>query len=367
MAQRMESVAPPGGVMLSASTARLVESVALLGEPEIVQIKGAPEGVAARRLLGMGDQHRVIRRAASNLSVDDGKCRRSRACWNARSPAMAASWGLWDSQASANPASCAICPRPQPTVEPSCSPPSASRMPAISRSTWWPASCVQSPALVIWSATRQGPVYAFAWVGPTSRTCCCSMTYWASAILQRHCLPQIAPDARRRRVIALINAASLARRQPGLFIVEDAHWIDEVSESMVVELFAALAQTPSLVVITYRPEYRGPLARVANFQQVTLAPLDHSQTNVLVTQLLGDDPSVHTSSKQDFADIKTGRSGRLSAGRSGLECPISTGRPEVCTCKSSTIVDDLPSGCAPKGQKDSSPGQSEAPPWVSIL
>ncbi|MGO9354293.1 MAG: adenylate/guanylate cyclase domain-containing protein, partial [Mycobacterium sp.] len=32
MAQRMESVAPPGGVMLSASTARLVDGVANLGE-----------------------------------------------------------------------------------------------------------------------------------------------------------------------------------------------------------------------------------------------------------------------------------------------------------------------------------------------
>src|SRR5271167_2518606 len=45
MAQRMESVAPPGGVMLSASTARLVENSAMLGEPEIVQIKGADEPV----------------------------------------------------------------------------------------------------------------------------------------------------------------------------------------------------------------------------------------------------------------------------------------------------------------------------------
>src|ERR1700689_917280 len=35
MAQRMESVAPPGGVMLSASTGRLVERDALLGEPEL--------------------------------------------------------------------------------------------------------------------------------------------------------------------------------------------------------------------------------------------------------------------------------------------------------------------------------------------
>jgi class 3 adenylate cyclase len=49
MAQRMESVAPPGGVMLSASTARLVDGAAALGEPEMVRIKGAEEPVAARR------------------------------------------------------------------------------------------------------------------------------------------------------------------------------------------------------------------------------------------------------------------------------------------------------------------------------
>jgi len=41
MAQRMESVAPPGGVMLSDSTARLVERAALLGEPELMSIKGS--------------------------------------------------------------------------------------------------------------------------------------------------------------------------------------------------------------------------------------------------------------------------------------------------------------------------------------
>ena len=67
MAQRMESVAPPGGVMLSASTARLVEGAATLGEPELVQIKGADEPVPARRLLGMGEGHRAVGRAESNL------------------------------------------------------------------------------------------------------------------------------------------------------------------------------------------------------------------------------------------------------------------------------------------------------------
>src|SRR5271167_2832415 len=55
MAQRMESVSPPGGVMLSASTARMVEGAANLAEWESVRIKGAQEPVPARRLLGMGD------------------------------------------------------------------------------------------------------------------------------------------------------------------------------------------------------------------------------------------------------------------------------------------------------------------------
>ena len=54
MAQRMESVAPPGGVMLSASTARLVEGAATLGESELVQIKGADEPVRRPSAVGHG-------------------------------------------------------------------------------------------------------------------------------------------------------------------------------------------------------------------------------------------------------------------------------------------------------------------------
>src|SRR6478752_5040280 len=67
MAQRMESVAPPGGVMLSASTARLVDGSAALGEVELVQIKGAEEPVRVHRLLGIGERQRGVGRAESNL------------------------------------------------------------------------------------------------------------------------------------------------------------------------------------------------------------------------------------------------------------------------------------------------------------
>jgi adenylate cyclase len=53
MAQRMESVAPSGGVMLSQSTARLVKDAAVLDEQQLVRVKGAADPVPARLLRGI--------------------------------------------------------------------------------------------------------------------------------------------------------------------------------------------------------------------------------------------------------------------------------------------------------------------------
>ena len=66
-AQRMESVAPPGGVMLSESTARLVEHTVMLAEPEWVRIKGADEPVRARRLVAIGARDGLVGRAEASL------------------------------------------------------------------------------------------------------------------------------------------------------------------------------------------------------------------------------------------------------------------------------------------------------------
>ena len=104
--------------------------------------------------------------------------------------------------------------------------------------------------------------------------------------------PQIDPDARRRRLTALINAVSLARTEPALFIIEDAHWIDAVSESMLADFLTVIPRTPSMVLITSRPEYEGALTRVPGAQTITLAPLDDSDTAALLGELLGSDPSV---------------------------------------------------------------------------
>jgi class 3 adenylate cyclase len=66
-AQRMESVAPPGAVMLSESTARLVEHTVMLAEPEWVRIKGADEPVLARRLVAIEPRHGLVGRIEASL------------------------------------------------------------------------------------------------------------------------------------------------------------------------------------------------------------------------------------------------------------------------------------------------------------
>ena len=87
MAQRMESVAPPGGVMLSESTARLVEHTVMLAEPEQVRIKGADDPVRARRLVAIGPRDGLVGRAEAGLVGRRGRWRPSAPCWSGRSVA----------------------------------------------------------------------------------------------------------------------------------------------------------------------------------------------------------------------------------------------------------------------------------------
>ena len=56
-------------------------------------------------------------------------------------------------------------------------------------------------------------------------------------------LPKIDPDARRRRLTALVNTASLARQTPAVYVVEDVHWIDEASESLLAHFLTVIPQT----------------------------------------------------------------------------------------------------------------------------
>jgi adenylate cyclase len=107
-------------------------------------------------------------------------------------------------------------------------------------------------------------------------------------------LPTIDPAARGRRLAALLNTAASARKTPTVYVIEDAHWIDEVSEAMIAEFAAVVPQTHALMLITYRPEYRGALDRLPSSHRIALAPLDDAEATELAAELLGGHRSVTT-------------------------------------------------------------------------
>jgi class 3 adenylate cyclase len=291
LAQRMESVAPAGGVMLSESTARLVGGRAVLGETEMVRIKGADAAVAVHRLLGMSEEPRDVGRTESNLV--------------GRRWEMAAIESLLDRAIDGCGAVVGVVGSP-----------GIGKSRLVREVTAMAAARgVDSFAAFGESHASDIPFYVVARLlraafGVGDLEAAAARTQVRARVPNADPedvllfddllgiadpevkLPKIDPDARRRRLTALVNAASLARQTPAVYVVEDVHWIDEASESLLAHFMAVIPQTRSVVLITYRPEYPGTLNRVPGAQSIALAPLSDSETAALVSGLLGPDPSV---------------------------------------------------------------------------
>jgi class 3 adenylate cyclase len=290
-AQRMESVAPPGGVMLSESTARLVERTVTLAEPERVRIKGADEPVWARRLVAINAPNAQGERAEASLvgrrwemAVLDAMVDRAiggrGGVVNVAGPP-----GIGKSRAAREVAAVA-----------------AGRGVEV----FW-AFCESHtgdiPFHLVTQMLRSGTGVSDL-DGDDARTQVRAVMPAADpqdllllddllGIADTDVpLPQIGPDARRRRLTALINSATLARTAPALYIIEDAHWIDAISESMLTDFLTVIPRTSSMVLITARPEYVGALTRVSGAQSIALAPLADSESAAMLADLLGSDPSV---------------------------------------------------------------------------
>ena len=80
-------------------------------------------------------------------------------------------------------------------------------------------------------------------------------------------------------------------------MIEDAHWIDRASEAMFA-FFSVIPRIPAMVLVTYRPEYRGVLTQTPGSHTISLSPLSHSQTAVLAGEMLGPHQSVKTLVRQ---------------------------------------------------------------------
>ncbi|WP_445162692.1 ATP-binding protein [Mycobacterium sp. Dal123C01] len=290
MAQRMESVAPPGGVMLSESTARLVEDAATLADPEMVYIKGARKPVPARRLLATTSDHR--RRKDPQLV--------------GRTWELSTIAGILDEAVGG--AGCIVGVVGPPGIGKSRTVRESVELAKSRGMDVFTTYCESHTSDIAFHAVTGLLRAALEIDGLNGEAARAQLTarfpnadaedLWllddllgiADPAVEA---PDIEGDARRRRLTALVNAAWVSRHGSALYVIEDAHWIDEVSETMLADFLAVIRQTRSMMLITYRPEYEGALAAIPGAQTIALRPLNTAQTVALIGELLGTDASVH--------------------------------------------------------------------------
>ena len=290
MAQRMESVARPGAVMLSESTARLVENAVLLGEDELHRIKGAESPVKARQLLAI-EEHQARHRSESALV---GRARELNFLTAVLEEAVSGAGcvvnvvgppGIGKSRLAREIVALAAS-RGVAVVTAHCES-HTSDVPFRAISRLFRAS--MGIDHLDDAAARAQVRGRFSDADGEDLLLLDDLLGIADA---GSALPDVAPDARRRRLTALFNAAALAQTEPAVYVIEDVHWIDETSESMFAQFISVIPQTPSLVLITTRPEYHGALSRVSGAQTIGLRPLNAAHGSTLAAELLGTDPSL---------------------------------------------------------------------------
>jgi class 3 adenylate cyclase/tetratricopeptide (TPR) repeat protein len=102
------------------------------------------------------------------------------------------------------------------------------------------------------------------------------------------------PPQRRRRTLDGLKRILLreSQVQPLLLVFEDLHWIDTETQALLDGLVESLPTARLLLLVNYRPEYQHGWGSKTYYTQLRLDPLPPVSAHELLYALLGDDPSL---------------------------------------------------------------------------
>jgi predicted ATPase len=100
----------------------------------------------------------------------------------------------------------------------------------------------------------------------------------------------LAPELRRQRTLEALTSqlAGLARQKPVLMIVEDAHWIDPTSLEVFGRTVDRIKALPTLLIVTFRPEFNAPWVGRSHVTGLTLNRLGEREAAAIIARLLGN-------------------------------------------------------------------------------
>jgi class 3 adenylate cyclase/predicted ATPase len=107
-------------------------------------------------------------------------------------------------------------------------------------------------------------------------------------------LQQMDPQIRRRRTFEALKKLFLREslNQPLVLIFEDLHWIDSETQGFLDLLSESVASARLLLLVNYRPEYRHEWGQKTYYTQLRLAPLGQEEAEELLAFLVGNGPSL---------------------------------------------------------------------------
>jgi class 3 adenylate cyclase/tetratricopeptide (TPR) repeat protein len=102
------------------------------------------------------------------------------------------------------------------------------------------------------------------------------------------------PPQRRQRTLEALRCVLLreSQVQPLLLVFEDLHWIDSETQALLDRLIESLPTTHLLLLVNYRPEYQHGWGSKTYYTQLRLDPLPPASAEAFLAGLLGDDPSL---------------------------------------------------------------------------
>jgi class 3 adenylate cyclase/tetratricopeptide (TPR) repeat protein len=105
---------------------------------------------------------------------------------------------------------------------------------------------------------------------------------------------QLEPPQRRQRTLDSLKRVLLreSQVQPLLLVFEDLHWIDAETQALLDILVESLPTARLLLLVNYRPEYQHGWGSKTYYTQLRLDPLPPASAEDLLQALLGDDPSL---------------------------------------------------------------------------
>ena len=105
---------------------------------------------------------------------------------------------------------------------------------------------------------------------------------------------QLDPAQRRQRTLTALKRVLLreSQVQPLLLVCEDLHWIDSETQALLDSLVESLPTAQLLLLVNYRPEYQHGWGSKTYYTQLRLDPLPPLSADEFLHALLGDDASL---------------------------------------------------------------------------